>query len=123
MKKSLLLVLAIILTTVAVNAQQDSTLAQYTGKYIFPTGSPVSDCSITVSDSNLVVSSAMGNATLVKIEGDKFNVSEYNGYAEFRRNEAGKVTAFYIKVGDLELVGNKEAAAIYWMRPLQLFKM
>jgi hypothetical protein len=123
MKKSLLMVLAIIFTTIAVNAQQDTTLAQYTGKYIFQAGAPVPDATVSVSGTNMSVSSAMGTATLVKIEGDLFSLVEYSGTAEFKRNETGKVTSVIIKVGDTEIVGTKETPAIYWMRPHLLFKM
>ncbi len=123
MKKSLLLVLAIILTTIAVNAQQDTTLAQYAGKYIFQAGAPVPDATVSVSGPNMSVSSAMGVATLVKIEGDLFSLVEYNGTAEFKKNETGKVTGVVIRVGDTEIIGTKETSAIYWLRPHLLFKM
>lgn len=123
MKKSFLLVLAIVLTTIAVNAQQDTTLAQYTGKYIFQAGAPVPDAVVSVSGTNMSVSSAMGVATLVKIEGDLFSLVEYSGTAEFKRNESGKVMSVFIKVGDTEIVGTKETSAIYWMRQHLLFKM
>mgnify|MGYP003519393944 CR=1 FL=1 len=123
MKKSLLLVIAIILTTVAVNAQQDSTLAQYSGKYIFQAGSPVPDATVNVAGQNMTVTSAMGTATLVKIEGDLFSLVEYSGTAEFKKNEAGKVISVIIRVGDTEIFGTKESAATYWLRQHLLFKM
>lgn len=123
MKKSLLLVLAIILTTVAVNAQQDTTLAQYAGKYIFQAGAPVPDATVNVAGTAMSVTSAMGTATLVKIEGDLFSLVEYNGTAEFKKNEAGKVISVTIRVGDTEIFGTKETSAIFWARPHLLFKM
>lgn len=123
MRKSLLLALAIILTTLAVNAQQDTTLAKYTGKYVFPAGAPVPDAVVSVAGNNMSVASAMGTATLVRIEGDLFSLVEYNGTAQFKKNEAGKVVSVVIVVGDTEIVGTKEETALHWLRPHLLFKL
>jgi hypothetical protein len=123
MRKSLLLALAIILTTLAVNAQQDTTLAKYTGKYVFPAGAPVPDAVVSVAGNNMSVASAMGTATLVRIEGDLFSLVEYNGTAQFKKNEAGKVVSVVIVVGDTEIVGTKEDTALHWLRPHLLFKL
>lgn len=122
MKKALLIVFAMVFTTVLVNAQADSTLKQYTGKYIFPAGSPTPEATVSLDGGTMYIASSMGSATLAKVEGDVFSIVEYNGTATFKRNDQGKITGVLVAVAGMELVGTKEESALYWWRPNLLFK-
>jgi hypothetical protein len=122
MKKTLLIVFATIFATVLVNAQADSTLKVYTGKYIFPAGSPTPEATISLDGGTMYISSSMGSATLAKVDGDVFSIVEYNGTATFKRNEQGKVVSVLVAVAGMELVGTKEETALFWWRPNLLFK-
>lgn len=122
MKKTLLIVFAMVFATVLVNAQADSTLKEYTGKYIFPAGSPTPEATISLDGGTMYIASSMGSATLAKVEGDVFSIVEYNGTATFKRNEQGKIVSVLVAVAGMELVGTKEETALYWWRPNLLFK-
>jgi len=102
---------------------QDSTLAEYKGKYKITSGR-VSEVEINGDTASLIVNSAMGSATLVRAEGDVFNMVEYTGTVEFTRNADRKVAGIRISVMGLELEGTKEGAAIRArglnVRPLSL---
>jgi hypothetical protein len=122
MKKTLLIIFALVFATVLVNAQTDSTLKQYTGKYIFPAGSPTPEATISLDGGTMYIASSMGSATLAKVEGDVFSIVEYNGTATFKRNEQGKIVGVLVAVAGMELVGTKEETGLYWWRPNLLFK-
>jgi hypothetical protein len=122
MKKALLMVLAVVLTTAWVNAQQDSTYKEYTGRYVFPAGSPAPDATVTQEGTTLYISSVIGSATLSRVEADVFSIVEYNGTATFRRSPEGKVTGIHVVVADLDLTGTREVPALLWWRPSLLFK-
>ncbi len=73
-------------------AQADSLVQQYTGKYTFPEGSPVSEIGVIVENGVLTATSAMGNSELKVTETkDVFEVVAYAGTATFKRNADGKV--------------------------------
>jgi hypothetical protein len=90
-----------------VAAQQDTTLQQYTGKYIFKEGSAVPDMTVTLENGVLTATSVQGSSELKKTEGDVFQIVAYNGLATFKRNDAGKVGWVKVEVGDIVLEGTK----------------
>jgi hypothetical protein len=116
MNKVLLLTLFCVVTAIAVFGQ-DSTLREYQGKYTITSGR-VSEVDIVADSLNLIINSAMGSATLVRGEGDKFNMVEYSGTVEFFRNADKKVTGIRISVMGLELEGTKVPDATF---PNRLF--
>jgi hypothetical protein len=92
-----------------VAAQQDTTLQQYTGKYVFKEGSAVPDMTVTLNENGvLIASSVQGSSELKKTEGDVFTIVAYNGLATFKRNDAGKVSWVKVEVGDIVLEGTRQ---------------
>lgn len=92
-----------------VAAQQDTTLQQYTGKYVFKEGSAVPDMTVTLGENGvLVASSVQGSSELKRTEGDVFQVVAYNGVCTFKRTDAGKVSWVKVEVGDIVLEGTKQ---------------
>lgn len=121
--KKIILSLFILFGFLAVNAQTDS-LSQYTGKYKFPDGSPVSEITMTVDNGLLMASSAMGSTEFKPTsETDVFEVVAYGGTATFKRKE-GKVAGVQILVGDVNIEGEKtegiviniSAATLWYLR-------
>lgn len=103
-------------------AQQDSTLNAYVGKYVFQAGSPTPEATVSLDGGTLTLASAVGSATLTRVEGDVFSIVEFNGTAEFKRNDQGKVVAIRVRVANLDLNGTKEALALH-LRPVLPFRL
>ncbi len=115
MQKFLIAVVLVFGCLVA-QAQTDSTLTQYTGKYTFADGSPVKDISVVIEDGKLVATSAMGNSALNKTDTkDVFEVAAYAGTATFKRNEEGKVVSVTIQVQDMTMEGTRSEATYQFM--------
>ena len=90
----------------AANAQTDS-LQQYTGKYKFPDGSPVTEITMTVENGLLMAGSAMGSTEFKQTStADVFEIGAYGGTATFQRKE-GKVSGLQIQVGEVDMEGEK----------------
>ena len=67
----------ILISAFIVNAQTDTTLQQYTGKYKFPDGSPVTEITLAVDNGLLIASSAMGSTEFKKTAtADVFEIVE-----------------------------------------------
>jgi len=117
MKKIMLSVL-VILAFSAAQAQSDTLLQQYTGKYVFPDGSPVKEIGVIVEEGILTATSAMGNSELRKTETkDVFEVVAYAGTATFKRNADGKINGLQIQVQDVNMEGTKTEESIgYYLR-------
>lgn len=105
MQKTACLIILLV-TGLLVQAQQDTTLQQYTGKYKFPDGSVISEMTVTIENGILMAGSVMGNSELKKTEGDVFEVVAYSGTATFRRTE-GKIAGVQIIVRDIIMEGTK----------------
>jgi hypothetical protein len=108
--KKFLLTLVVMAAFFAGKAQTISaadSLQQYTGKYKFPDGSVVTEVTITLSDSTLTITSAIGSAPLQKRQTDEFEIVGYGGTATFKRNAEGKVNGVVILVGDVNIDGTK----------------
>jgi hypothetical protein len=104
--KKIFLSLIVLTAFLTVNAQTDS-LQQYTGKYKFPDGSPVTEITVTLEAGVLTANSAMGSSELKKTEGDVFEIVAYGGLATFKRNTESKITSVLIQVGDINMEGTK----------------
>ena len=104
--KKIFLSLLLIAGFMTVNAQTDS-LKQYTGKYKFAEGNPVTEITVAIENGLLMASSSIGT-TEFKPTGtaDVFEVVAYSGTATFKRKE-GKVTGLQIQVNDLNMEGEK----------------
>jgi hypothetical protein len=85
----------------------NDSLAQYTGKYKFPDGSPFTEMTVTLENGKLTASSAGGSSELRRSSGDEFEVVAYGGTATFRRNNDRKITGVHILVADLDMEGTK----------------
>lgn len=103
------IIFALILTVsfTAIYAQTDS-LQEYTGKFKFPEGSPVSEIGVVIENGVLTATSAMGNSELKKTDTkDVYEIVAYSGTATFKRNAEGKITTLLIQVQDVTMEGTK----------------
>ncbi|MBL7721561.1 MAG: hypothetical protein JNK98_06155 [Chitinophagaceae bacterium] len=120
--KNIFLSLLMIIGSLSLNAQTDS-LEQYTGKYKFPEGSPVTEIGIVVENGTLMAASAMGNSEFRRTDTkDVFEVVAYAGTATFRRNDQNKVVGVLIQVQDITMEGSKaeSIAGFLFLRNLML---
>jgi len=119
MKKLFLLLIAI--TTVNLINAQDTTLQEYTGKYVFPEGGPVPDVEVVLSGDALSMTSAAGSSSLVKLGVDSFQIVEFSGTSVFKRGEDKKVNAVHIEAMGYVLDGQKQSTGLWiftaWYRP------
>lgn len=107
----------------AVNAQTDS-LQQYTGKYKFPDGSPVTEITVTVENGLLMAASAMGSTEFKPTSTPGvFEIVAYGGTATFKKTE-GKVTSVQIVAGDVNIEGTKTEGLnfTYFLSSTQLLR-
>lgn len=110
--KKMLLSLFVLCSFISVNAQTDS-LQQYTGKYKFPDGSPVTEITVSLDNGMLMASSAMGTTELkLTTTVDVFEIAAYGGTATFRRKE-GKISGVQVTVGDINMEGEKTEGLAY----------
>lgn len=108
MKKIFLSSLLILVSFIVVNAQQDSLLQKYTGKYKFPEGSVVSEINVTIENGILTATSAMGATELRKTDTENvFEIVVYGGTANFKKDTVGKIATLQILVGDINIEGTK----------------
>ena len=91
---------------ITINAQD--SLTQYTGKYIFPEGSVVTEAEVFIENGSLKISSSSGNSSLTQLGIDSFSIVEYSGTAVFKRNEEKKVNAVHIEVMGYVMDGKKQ---------------
>ena len=108
MKKLLLFSIMLMGLSVVVNAQTDTTLQQYTGKYKFAEGSILAEAVVNLENGALIVVTSYGSSAMVKQEGDAFSVTAFQGTAVFKRNDAKKVIGVSISAMGYSLEGTKE---------------
>lgn len=95
----------------SLQAQTDSTLKEFTGKYLFPEGSPVREIVIKADSAQLVGTSVMGNSEFRKTESkDVFDIVAFAGVATFKRNDKGIIISLLIQVQDITMEGEKAPA-------------
>lgn len=120
--KKILLAFFFIASLGTLNAQADTTLHEYTGKFLFPEGSPVREIGVIVENEQLTATSVMGNSELRKTDTkDVFEIVSFAGIATFKRNGDGKITGLLIQVQDVTMEGEKapEATGMPPFRRLQ----
>ena len=109
MKKLSLLAAAITCLSFLAAAQTDSTtLKDYTGRYVFPDGSVVTDVTVLLDGEQLSMNSSAGTSPLEKLGVDSFSIVQFQGTAVFKRNEAQLVKAVHIEAAGYVLDGTKE---------------
>src|SRR5882724_9602208 len=109
--KRILLPLVITLISCSMLHAQDTTSAQYVGKYIFPDGSVVPSVEVTLDNGSLSMGSTAGTSPLQKLGADSFNIVNFSGYAVFKRDGNSKVVAVHIEASGYVLDGPKDSTA------------
>ena len=108
MKKLLLFSLMLVGFSFVASAQTDTTLQHYVGKYKFAEGSVLAEVMVTLDNGNLTAATSYGNSPLVKQSDDVFAVTQFQGTAAFKRNDAKKVIGVSITAMGYTLEGTKE---------------
>ncbi|NCI51688.1 hypothetical protein GWC95_17320 [Sediminibacterium roseum] len=94
--------------TQAQDAPKDSTLKEYIGKYLFPSGSVIAETNVSLGDDGVLTSSSSaGVSELVKREKDVFEIPKFQGTAKFVRDANGKVMGVVIDAMGYHLEGTK----------------
>lgn len=107
MKKALFFILLLPVCILAVG--QNDPLQEYTGKYRFPDGSPVTEIGVVLEDGVLTATSVMGNSEFRKTDSkDVFEIVAFAGTATFKRNGDGKIVGLRIQVQDIDMEGTRE---------------
>ena len=102
-----MLEISTIFISVFSNAQTDSTLQQYAGKYKFADGNPISEMTLLVDNGILMGSSTQGNSEFKPTStADVFEIVAFSGTATFRRKD-GKVVSVLIQVQGTSMEGTK----------------
>lgn len=109
MKKLLFSLLLIIGFSFVSSAQQDTTLAQYAGKYKFPDGSVVTEVVVTFENGALMMGSSAGNSALEKESEDLYVIVAFQGKALFKRDANKKIIGVSINAMGYQLEGTKES--------------
>ena len=109
MKKIIFTLIFILGVVVVSSAQQDTTLAQYVGKYKFPDGSVVADVAVTIDNGALVMGSSAGNSALEKESEDLYAIVAFQGKALFKRDGNKKIIGISISAMGYQLEGTKES--------------
>ena len=107
---SLLLVLGFAVVSFA--QQQDTTLAQYVGKYSFPSGSVIPEVSVAIENGALIMTSSVGPSTLEKESEDLYAIVAFQGKALFKRDSNKKILGVSINAMGYQLEGTKETTTI-----------
>lgn len=109
-----------LLLVAGISQAQTDTLQEYTGKYKFPDGSPVTEIGVVLENGILTATSAMGNSELRKTDTrDVFEVVAYAGTATFRRGDDSKIKTMRIQVQDIDMEGSRsEGIAVSGYREL-----
>lgn len=109
MKKIIVLTVQVLGFGVASYAQQqDTTLAQYVGKYVFPSGSVIDAVTVTLENEALVMNSSAGSSALTKEGEDLYVIVAFQGKALFKRDSNKKIVGVSINAMGYQLEGTKE---------------
>lgn len=85
----------------------DSSLQQYTGRYVFPDGSVITEALVTLENGALTVTSSAGISSLEKKSEDLYIVTKFSGTAKFNRDASKKITGISILARGHQLEGTK----------------
>jgi hypothetical protein len=116
MKNGLFSVIFLFVGIIFAQAQQDTTYKTYLGRYIFSDGSVVPSVEI-VGDSlkAMTMNSEAGSSPLEYLGTDKFNITNFNGTADFKRNDTTRqVIAIHIEAMGYILDGTKDNGTSAW---------
>jgi DnaJ-class molecular chaperone len=108
MKKIMLSLLLLFGFSIVTFAQQDTTLAQFAGKYVFPSGSVVSEVTVVIENGALVMNSSAGSSALDKEAEDLYVIVAFQGKALFKRDNNKKIIGVSINAMGYQLEGTKE---------------
>ena len=100
---------AVLLLSVFFASAQVDSLAEYTGKYKFPEGGPVTQVTVSVDNSGLHASSDAGESQLTPTGNkDEFAITAFGGIAIFKRNAEKVITGVTIQVSEMIMEGTKQ---------------
>ena len=103
----------ILLLAVFIASAQVDSLQEFTGKYKFPDGSPVTVVTISIQNGALYAEAEVGASPLTRISADVYSVDAFGGVATFKRNTDKKITGVKIEVDETVMEGTKtEPAAL-----------
>lgn len=108
--KRIFLFIAIIVTASSVYSQADSTLKEYTGRFVFPEGSIIADATVVLEGDQLSMVTSVGTSALTKAGIDSFTIVEYSGLAVFKRSDAKVINGVHIDAAGYIMDGVKEEA-------------
>ncbi|HMU45396.1 MAG TPA: hypothetical protein PKC72_03460 [Chitinophagaceae bacterium] len=109
--KRLFPLITLLFVITSLNAQTvspDSTLKEYTGKYVFPEGNVVPEVTVTLESDQLSMSSTAGTSLLAKLGVDTFSIVEFSGTAIFKRNESKMIKGVYIEAAGYIMEGTRD---------------
>lgn len=112
MRKSFLLFglsLCLFFAAQAQDAPKDTTLQEFVGKYVFPSGSIIADVTVSIENGALSISSSAGPSALVKKEADLYTITAFNGTAKFNRDSNKKIIGVSVDARGYQLEGTKTA--------------
>ena len=112
MKKILLFSTLLLGVFITIQAQ-DTTLAQFTGKFKFAEGSPVQEVVINAENGTLVAASAMGSFVLQKTGEDQFLIADFQAPVVYKRDSNRKVIGLSISVSGMVLEAVKVEAVSF----------
>lgn len=105
--KKILFAMTFTFVCLAVNAQTDTTLQEFAGKYKFADGNPIAEMTLIVDNGILMGSSSQGNSEFKPTTtADVFEIVAFSGTATFRRKD-GKVLGIFIQVQGISMEGTK----------------
>lgn len=95
--------------TASISNAQDTSIVEYTGRYVFPAGSAVEEADVTSEAGTLTISASLGVASLTREKGDIFLIPQYSGKVEFFRDTTKKITGIkvIIPMADIDAEGKK----------------
>jgi hypothetical protein len=106
MRKIVFTILSLIACSAAF-ASADSTLKEFTGKYVFPDGSVVNEVGIVLEGNDLTINAPIGSSSLERKEGDIFSITQFSGTAVFTRDASKKIIGIVIDAMGYHLEGTK----------------
>ncbi len=112
MKRSYLLLFALMIISFAALSQDSTSYTDYYGTYKLPEGNQVSEVGIIWRDSILNITSDMGDATMEKLGIDSFSMSYQDGIIKFNRDSfTNKVISLTIYISGVVIEGTREEPA------------
>lgn len=109
MKRILMFILVLIVSCVfligSLFAEEKAkpVFLDYTGRYVLPEDSPVSDALIQISDDMLIVSVEQTSTQLEFLEQEKFSIPQFGGVVEFIRDSVNQVVGLKASIPSMEI--------------------